>query len=157
VRQRVRVDGPVPGADASGPYWVLAIVRLHEGTLRYLHGHERVVPPGRSFAVFMPPGSIVQLAPSVFEASTVAIASGAPLFDGAPSRAVAWRWRGGELPSTRRGIARAVRRGGPFVEISREVDPSPSARRSKAILDDSYCRPVTLARLAAQAACRHRS
>ena len=151
IRQRARVEGEEPGADATGPYWVFGLVRLRRGRLHYLHGGERVAPPGRSFAVFMPPWSVVRLAPSRFIASTAAVASCAPFFDGAPSRAVAWRWRGGETPGTIRDIARAVQQGGPFVEISREVEPSPAARRAKAILDDSYCRPVTLARLVARA------
>ena len=117
----------------------------------YLHGGERVAPPGRCFAVFMPPWSIVRAAQCSCVVSTAALASGAPLFDGAPLRPVVWRWPGGDLPRTIKGVAVAVRRAGPYVEVSREVDPTETARRSKVIVDEAYCRPLTLARLAAQA------
>jgi len=150
VRQRVQVGGQEPGADATGPYWVFAVVRVHGGGLRYLRGRERVAPPGRSFAVFMPPWSIVRTAPAVCVATTDAIASAAPLFEGAPARPVAWRWPGGAPPGTIAGIARAVRGAGSFMDVSREVDPTESARRAKVTIDEAYCRPVTLARLAAQ-------
>lgn len=110
-----------------------------------------MVPPGRCFAVFAPPWSIVRMAPAVCVASTDAIASDTPLSGEAPAQPVAWRWRGGELPRTLAGIGRAVCGAGPFVEISRELEPAEAAQRTKAILDETYCRPVTLARLAAQA------
>jgi AraC-like DNA-binding protein len=37
------------------------------------------------------------------------------------------------------------------VDVSREVDPTAQARRAKSIIDESYCRPVTLARVATEA------
>ncbi len=151
VRQRVEVGGREPGADATGPYWVFAVVRVHSGGLRYLHGRECVATPGRSFAVFIPPWSIVRAAPAVCVATTDAIASAAPLFGEAPARPVAWPWPGGAPPATVAAIARAVRCAGPFIDVSREVDPTENARRTKAIVDQTYCRPVTLARLAAEA------
>ncbi len=143
--------GKEPGADATGPYWVFAVVRLRGGNLRYLRGRAQVVVPGPCFAVFMPPWSIVRAARAVCLASTDAIASDTPLSAWAPGRPVAWRWRGGEPPRTIEGIARAVRAAGPFIEVSREVDPAPTARRAKKLLDEAYCRPVALARLASQA------
>lgn len=150
IRQRVDVRGREPGADVTGPYWVFAVVRVLSGALRYVRGPGTVDPPGRRFAVFMPPWSIVRPAPTTCVASTDAAASDTPVFAGAPVRAVAWPWRGGATPGDVAGIARAVRHGGPFVEVSLEGEPSESVRRLKAALDESYCRPVTLARLAAQ-------
>jgi AraC-like DNA-binding protein len=150
VRQRVEVRGREPGADATGPYWVFAVVHVHRGALRYVHGREERAPPGRRFAVFMPPWSVVRAAPATCVVSTEAIASDAPFPDGAPTRAVAWPWPAGAPPRGIEEIARAVRGGGPFVEVSREVDPPESARRVKALLDEAYCRPVTIARLAAR-------
>jgi len=141
-----------PGTDATGPYWVFAVVRVVAGGLRYHHGGERVTPPGRRFAVFMPPWSIVRASPrGSCVASTDALASSEPLFDKAPARPLAWRWRGGDLPSTVRGIARVVHGADAFVDVSLEVEPSAIARRVKGAIDETYCRPITLARLAAEA------
>ena len=151
VRQRVRVEEREPGGDATGPYWVFAVVRVESGGIGYLHGDARVAPPGRSFAVFMPPWSIVLPDRTTCVASTAALVSRTPAFEGAPSTAVAWPWRGGDPPASVEAIARTVRGGGGFVDISREADPTPAARRAKVILDESYDRPVTLATLAAQA------
>lgn len=101
--------------------------------------------------MFMPPGSIVRTAPSSCVVSTAALASGAPLFEGAPAQPVAWLWPGGELPITISGVAQAVSRRSSCVNVSREVDPTEAARRSKSIIDESYCCPVTLAWVAARA------
>jgi len=151
VRQRVVARRGELGGDATGPYWVFALVRLHQGHLQYLHGPDRVAPPGRRFAVFIPPWSIVRPALSSCIITTEALASPADPWREAPARPVAWRWPGGELPDTLEGVAHAVARGGPFVAISREADASEAARRSKALLDESYDRPLTLARIAALA------
>lgn len=151
IRQRVQVRGSEPGADTTGPYWVFALVEVHSGTLQYLHGSERVVPPWPRFAVFMSPWSIVRTVPSSCVVSTAALASSARLFERALAHAVAWRWNGGELPTTIEGVAQAVSRRSSCVNVSREVDPTLAARRSKRIIDASYCRPVTLASVAAQA------
>jgi AraC-like DNA-binding protein len=99
----------------------------------------------------MPPWSIVRAELAGCTASTDAVASGAPPFEGAPARPVAWPWRGGALPGTRPGIERAVRGGGPFLDVSREAEPSGAALRAKAILDGAYCRPLTLGALAREA------
>lgn len=151
VRQRVVNRRGELGADATGPYWVFALVRLHEGRLEYLHGSGRVTAPGSRFALFMPPWSIVCPASPSCVVSTAALASATHPLANAPEQPVAWRWRDGELPSTVEGVAQAIARGGPFGSISREVHPSEAARRSKALLDESYDRPLTLARVAAEA------
>ena len=150
IRQRVRVRGRAPGADVTGPYWVFAVVEVESGALRYLRGREEVAAPGRRFAVFMPPWSIVRPGPTTCVASTDAAASDVPLAAGTPARAVAWPWRGRAFPQDVEAIVRSVRNGGPFVDVAREAAPSDAARRVKAILDEAYCRPVTLSRLAAQ-------
>jgi AraC-like DNA-binding protein len=139
------------GADATGPYWVFAVVRVQEGGLQYLHGAARISPPGRRFAVFMPPWSIVCPAPSSCVLTTDAVTAHDPPGDGVPVRPVAWRWPGGDPPATRQGVARAVADAGPFVVISRDGDPSAAARRAKQVLDESYDRPLTLTRIAAVA------
>jgi AraC-like DNA-binding protein len=82
--------------------------------------------------------------------TTAALTSAHPIGN-APAQPVAWRWRGGDLPTTLEGVAQAVAGGGPFVAISRESDAPEAARRSKQLLDESYNRPMTLARIAAHA------
>jgi AraC-like DNA-binding protein len=151
VRQRVEAKGGEPGADATGPYWVFAIVRVLRGAVRYIRGANLVTPPGPRFAIFMPPWSIVRAAPGRCITFTDAVASPGPVFDGAPPRAIAWRWPRQDGPATVDAIAAAVREAGETVEVSREVEPSSAARRLKRILDDAYCRPVPLSRLAAEA------
>jgi AraC-like DNA-binding protein len=111
-----------------------------------------VAHPSRRFAVFMPPWSIVRAAASTCVVSTAALAASGPAFLGAPKHAVAWDWRGGELPSTIQAVAEAVLQRGQCVDVSREFAPSDTARRAKILIDESYCRPVTLARVAAEAA-----
>ena len=135
----------------TGPYWVLALVQVDGGALRYQRGLVPVAPPGQRFAVFMPPGSIVRVTLRACAASTEAMASGTPPFDGAPRRPVVWRWSGGEVPATLAGIARAVRGAGATREVSAELRTTRLARRTKALLDHSFARPITLARLAAEA------
>jgi AraC-like DNA-binding protein len=151
IRQRLRVQGREAGTDATGPYWVFGVVRLHGGRLHYLHGRHQVRAPGPRFAVFMPPWSIVRAARGSLTVSTDAIATDAPLFPGAPARAVALAWPGGEPPSTVPAIERALKASAPLLDISREVAPSAAALRAKAAIDDAYARPVTLARLASGA------
>jgi AraC-like DNA-binding protein len=139
------------GADATGPYWVFAVVRVQEGELEYLHGAGRVSVPGQRFAVFMPSWSIVCPASSSCIVTTDAVTSRAPAGDGLPVQAVAWRWPGGDPPATRQGVARALVDAGRLVVVSRDSDPPAAARRAKNVLDESYDRPLTLTRIAALA------
>jgi AraC-like DNA-binding protein len=148
VRQRVAVRRGEMGTDATGPYWVFAVVRVQEGGLQYLHGAGRVAAPGRRFAIFMPRWSIVCPAPSSCVVATDAVTSHDALTPEMPVRPVAWRWPGGDPPATRQGVERAVAAAGPFVVISRDADPSATARHAKTVLDQSYDRPLTLARIA---------
>jgi AraC-like DNA-binding protein len=150
VRQGMEVRHRELGADATGPYWVFAIVKVRRGRIRYLHGRGLVVPPGPCFALFMPPWSIVRTARTACDVTTDAVVSAAPVFEGAPPRPIAWRWRGGRAPLTAAEIAAAVRGAASAVEISREVDAARAARQAKALVDQAYSRPVTLGRLAAE-------
>jgi len=81
VRRRVVVRRGEMGTDATGPYWVFAVVRAEEGGPQYLHGAGRVAAPGRRFAIFMPPWSIVLAAAGAGANAGAAVApSWAPPF-----------------------------------------------------------------------------
>jgi hypothetical protein len=59
IEQCLRIPGIEIGTDVAGPACIYAIVRVRRGSVAYLQGESRIRVP-RRFALFLPPGAIVQ-------------------------------------------------------------------------------------------------
>ncbi|HUG54203.1 MAG TPA: AraC family transcriptional regulator [Vicinamibacteria bacterium] len=150
VCQRVSLAGTRLGTDVTGPYWVFAVVTIEEGAIRYLGDGGEIAPPGRCFALFIPPWSIVQARLVSCRASTLAFASAAPLPTSAPASPVAWAWKGRVKPGGMAGVESALRAASGQVDLPRALAPSPGAERAKRLIEETFRETQTLAATAAR-------
>lgn len=151
----VRIDQEMHGAsrgtglDVTGPYWVLAFVRIHAGQLAYLHGSQPVQPPGSRFAVFFPPYSIVECTLDRVHARSFAVAGRQPAACSLPDHPIAFR-TSRRLPRSVQEAAAILREAHSMMPIGREHGARPISARVKAIIDASYADLPPLAALAAR-------
>lgn len=57
--QAIHVRGRETGYDATGPYWVVGLIRVMAGRLRFVVDGRLLEAPGRSFVMVMPPHCVV--------------------------------------------------------------------------------------------------
>jgi AraC-like DNA-binding protein len=144
VRQTVVVPGVESGIDVLGSSWMLALIHVRGGTISYARGGGEVAIPWRRFAVFAPPGSILQARLDGCRLETQAIAS-----DGPPpflaSAAEAWRvGPAARLPATPRELREMWSARAGAVTVGRDDVRSGVAWRTKRRLDRGFAAPITL-------------
>jgi AraC-like DNA-binding protein len=152
VDQQITMRTTATGLDASGNHWIFAVINVNAGKLRYLRGGEEVTPPGRKFAMFLPPFSLIQVRLENAQVHTVSFCGSGRTGPDLPNEAVLAPW-GQPVPHTQADIIKAVRAAPLLVPISREDPPSLRARMIKQILDETYRDTVSISTLARRLRC----
>jgi AraC-like DNA-binding protein len=138
IDQQLRLSGHHAGADVTGPFWTLGVVKLERGTCRYRHGDGFVEPPGTLWAMFLPPFSMVQVQLDGTHARNIGIASTRCLEVPVPSYAVAFSLD--RLPNltSLMDVERCLRARAEWTRVDRAPAPSSVARRAKDAVDERY-------------------
>jgi AraC-like DNA-binding protein len=144
VRQTTVVRGSEDAIDVLGPSWMLALVDVRRGSIAYARCGSEVAVPWNRFAVFAPPGSILQARLSRCRIDTEALAS-----DGA----VPWASRSAEawpvaatvrLPETLDDLRRLFAERTDTLMIGRDDVRSGIAWKAKRRLDSRFASRMTL-------------
>src|ERR1700751_276652 len=61
VDQEITMRTSRTGLDAAGDHWIFAVINVRAGKMTYLHGGNEVTTPGKKFAMFLPPYSLIQV------------------------------------------------------------------------------------------------
>jgi AraC-like DNA-binding protein len=147
LEQRVQVRGRKLGTDVSGPYWILGIIELCRGELRYLRGDAEIAPNAKRTAIFLPPWSVVQTRLRGVDYRSEALASRHALPAGGPREPILFT-SPPFLPTSVDKVMRVLRDARGVQPIGRQDLANAFARRIKARIDGSYATQRKLSQLA---------
>jgi AraC-like DNA-binding protein len=147
VDQQITMRTSATGLDASGDHWIFAVINVYAGKLRYLRGGSEVTPPGKKFAMFLPPFSLILVRLENAQVRTVSFCGSGRTGPDLPEEAVLLPWNQ-PAPRTQADVIKAIRAAPLLVPVSREVAPSPQARMIKQILDETYRDILSISTLA---------
>jgi AraC-like DNA-binding protein len=149
IDQHLRMSSRETGTDVSGPTCIYARVRVTRGRIAYLHGDTRVPAP-RSFAVFLPPFTIVQAVLDRCDVASVAVAFRPLASDRLPPRPILLSTSGERLPRSRQEVLDRLRAADAGTDISRTIAPASHAARGKTIIDSEYATSLGIGGIAAR-------
>jgi len=152
VDQQITMRTSAMGLDASGNHWIFAVIKINAGKLRYLRGGNEVTPPGKKFAMFLPPFSLIQVRLENAQVRSVSFCGSGRTGPDLPNEAVLVPWSQ-PVPHTQADIIRGIRAAPLLVPVSREVAPPAQARMVKQILDETYRDSLSISALARRLRC----
>lgn len=136
--QQAKVKGVVTSTNISGPCWFLGMIEVRQGRTQFLCGQQRVDPPARRVALFMPPFAIVEVEVHNAQYSLRAVTSRDSLPESLPGEPVAFRpprWR---CPRSLEEVCQFIEEGHGFIPVNRAPTPSPLSERIKEVIDRTY-------------------
>lgn len=148
--QRVRVSGCERGLDATGRFWMLAVVEVRHGAVEYISDRDRLTPPGRVFGVSAPPFSILEVVLNRSQSSSRGFVSTAQISPALPSEPVAFDVAFSEVPASISELVRKFAERSTTIRIGRCRRPLPLALRTKTAIDKTYSLPIPLSALAVE-------
>jgi putative endonuclease len=146
--QDYRVTKPTNGWDTSGPFWTYGFIRVERGKLVYLHGTEKIAPPAKDFALFLPPYTLAEVTLLKGHIRTHSFTSKEKLPGNLPVKPVLFRPRVHRCPESLDEVVRFLRGGREFLPVSRELAPPPFAEKIKKLIDQTYAVDQPLSALA---------
>lgn len=149
IEQHLRIPGIEIGTDVAGPACIYAIVRVRRGSIAYLRGESRIRAP-RRFALFLPPGAVVQAVLEGCDVTSLAVAFRPLGSDALPSTPVLLAQRVVTPPRSRADVLDRMLSSVNATNIARDERPSPLVAKAKATIDGEYGAPLQIARLAAR-------
>jgi AraC-like DNA-binding protein len=150
VEQKVQVSGSERGLDATGRFWMFAVVKIRRGTIEYIRDDDRMACPGPVFGISVPPYSILEVALDQTESDSTAFLSKEQLFPELPGEPVAFDIAMAEIPDSIPELIRHFTERSTTTAIGRCRQPPPLALRTKAAIDNHYSVPMPLSVIAAE-------
>jgi len=147
IEQSTRVARHEVGMDVSGPACVYAQVHVGRGSVAYYHGSARIAAP-RSFAVFLPPYTLVQASLDACTVKSVGLAFLPPAGRGLPRTPVLLHVGTLAAPRSREEVFQRLSAAAGWVDIGRSREPAHVAGRAKAIIDAGYPSPLAIGGIA---------
>lgn len=138
------------GTDVTGKYWILGLVRVHSGSIRFRSGDEWVSPPSNPFVMFVPPYQLIEAELSELKSENQGIAWSKPLPAFAPKDAVVFVPPFHACPETVDELHKMIKGASAERVISRAPKASAISRRIKRSLDLSYMDSCKISNIAAQ-------
>jgi AraC-like DNA-binding protein len=143
------------GVDASGPYWVLSVVSLERGRVRFVRDAERVVPSAKRYGLFIPPYGILQ-----YEFHHVRqrceILIGEAMSPGSfPREPIVFSPPRSTLPTALAAVPKFLADATDVRSVLRCSSPSAMSRRAKKEIDAHFDEPHSFAALAERLGVSH--
>jgi AraC-like DNA-binding protein len=152
VDQEITMRTSGAGLDAPGDHWVFAVITLRAGKLSYLRDGSEVEPPGKKFAMFLPPYSLIQVRLETAQVRTISFCGHAGTGPQLPNEPVLLLWRGA-APNSQEEIVQAMRVAPLLVPVGRALQPGPQAQMIKQMLDRTYRDTTSLGALSRRLGC----
>jgi AraC-like DNA-binding protein len=147
IVQEIEVHAQRRAIEVSGPFWVLGLVKICKGAVRYRTAQQAVEPGGRCFGLFLPPYSIVEVELTRSRTFSTGFLLRDPLPE-MPGEPAVFLVSSTRLPAGREDLLAMLVNARNFQAISPQARPSPAAAQLKQALDRCYAQPLKLALIA---------
>lgn len=146
--QAVHVRGRDTGYDATGPYWVVGLIRVVAGRVHFLVDGRLREAPGRSFVMVMPPHCVVSVVLEKAKTINSAVFSRSDFPEGMPKEPFAFPVERFAPLHSRADVKSLLLRMRARMPISHCTRPHPLSEELKGRLGLSFQEPLPLSGLA---------
>ncbi|MBI3299056.1 MAG: AraC family transcriptional regulator [Elusimicrobia bacterium] len=136
--QAIKAPGRNTGYDATGPYWVVGLIQVMAGRVRFLVDGRLADAPRRAFVMVMPPHSVVSAVLENARTLNFAAFSRGRLPEGMPKVPIAFPIKRVEPLRSMADVEAVLRGNRRAVPISRSTRPHPLSEEVKARLGQSF-------------------
>jgi AraC-like DNA-binding protein len=148
VSQSVNVTGKEQGLDATGRYWMLAVVEIEAGSIEYVCDNETVAVRESHFGIVAPPFSIIEVLLRGTRSRSVSYVSAGNLLTVCPNEPVIFNIAMDAIQDSPENLARHFDRRALTIPVGRCRYPSLLAQRAKSAIDNTFAEPGALSRTA---------
>lgn len=146
--QSIQALGRNEGYDATGPYWVVGLIKIYSGSTSFIvDGHE-VQAPSSSFVMAMPAHSVVTALVNDVRTFNSAVFSRTLPLKNLPTQPIAFATNRDSPFQNRTDIEEALVSANHIVPISRTTSPHPASAKIKDFIGEHFSEEISLLDLA---------
>lgn len=148
--QEVCATGEERGLDATGRFWMFAVVEVKHGAVEYVSDSQTRSAPAQVFGVSVPPFSILEVVLNRTKSHSKAFVSREKLSPTLPCEPVAFDIASSRIPDSIPDLIQEYSERSATIRIGRCRRPPPLALRTKAAIDETYALQIPLSAIAVE-------